>query len=322
MNSSAHCSLGAVADRPDKSRFIGLSDWKIHHPSRLNLPVAIRSIRSFIPVPYLMSLNSFSCFVPFSCNHKFTALDVNNNIWSLYSWGKPYRIVSALLNGFSPRTTPIQVASGDEESYALMESGDVLLWAPYDDQSQNLIRQTMQKLGIIDAEVHRTSDGTIQCLIWDFEQPMYRLPPIPSNLSNLNGTKDETEVKLVKIAGLRSVRIIGLTNKGHVLLFEGHDRRIGAKRGNQNYETEIGGQWIYVRCSHASNCHRCNLYLVLRLHWQLEHFSDPNVITKDRADSSLHGYQSQALTSLVIPRNLQITHVRAICTSVCPNMNE
>ncbi len=144
--------------------------------------------------------------------------------------------------------------SGWKESYALMESGDVLLWRPYDDLSQHLIKQSMQKLGILDIEVLRTSDG-IQCITWDFEQPMFRLPPIPSNLPDLNGNNDEEVVKLVKSAGMLDHQIVGLTNKGHVLMFQGSPAIFRAEEGNGNREMEINGLWIYVCCSPVQNCH-------------------------------------------------------------------
>lgn len=202
-----------------------------------------------------MPLDNCSCFIPCSCgSNNSIALDVNNKVWSFNSWGNPYRIVSALVNGSSPETTPIQVESGGRESYVLMESGDVLLWTPYDDQSQTQMRQTMQQLGLVDAKVFTTSDDTIQCITWDFEQPIYRLPPIPSNLPDLNGDKNEEEVKLVKIAGFWYHRMVGLTNRGHLLIFDGHPDEIRAEGGNQDQGMQMGGQWTYVCCSHLPNC--------------------------------------------------------------------
>jgi SCF-associated factor 1 len=89
------------------------------------------------------------------------------------------------------------------------------------------------------AKVAVERPGVISCRVWDMTavDPV-RLPHIPGGLPKLSGMpleKEGEETKLVKIAGMDN-HLIGLTNKGHVLIF---DRLSGE-------DTYQQGRWQYV----------------------------------------------------------------------------
>ena len=77
----------------------------------------------------------------FSCGPRITmALDVNYTIWIFESWGRPYQIISPLLDCSSLETTPIQIEQGPIFSAALTRSGDVYVWSTLMEDSDQLLR--------------------------------------------------------------------------------------------------------------------------------------------------------------------------------------
>ncbi|CCM03324.1 uncharacterized protein FIBRA_05452 [Fibroporia radiculosa] len=196
-------------------------------PMRLNLPAKFRSI---------------------SCGRLHSAaLDTTSHVWAFTSWGRPFRLVSPLLDKSSPEATPTQISSGWGFSSVLTESGDVFVYWPFSGRLQQVINEKNMELdegGISEstrATPTKAEPTVIPCYPWDLQDvDPVRLPSIPTRLPRLQSTglSDEeldAETKLVKIAGMDRM-IIGLTNKGHVL-------RYGDLGGEDSYQR---GHWEYL----------------------------------------------------------------------------
>ncbi|EPQ56536.1 RCC1/BLIP-II protein [Gloeophyllum trabeum ATCC 11539] len=175
-------------------------------PLRLQLPTAIRSI---------------------SCGRLHSAaLDANSDVWNFRSWGRPFRLVSPLLDKSIPESTPAQIECGWAFTSVLTQSGDVIIWWPFLDDMHRIFGERDEEMNQAgDKRAEETPEGSIACVPWDMQLDPFRLPPIPRNLPELlqTGDSDEApkkETKLVKIAAGDNM-IIGLTNKGHVLHFGG-----------------------------------------------------------------------------------------------------
>lgn len=204
------------------------------------------------------------------------------------SWGKPYRITSPELNGISPESTLIQLASGAQASVALMASGDVIIWNVFGRRAKTIVGRKMSRLGITDnlVDVHPTQDGVLPCVTFDATIPVYRIARIPTGLPELCESQRGMEPKLVKIAPLAGRILLGLTNKGHLLKFSWESWR------GEDGVIVLAGAWIYAR-----------LLVVLCLHTlivnQMKEFSElQNYLSPDRI---LPDTQNQ---------NLRFTHVR------------
>ncbi|TBU47471.1 RCC1/BLIP-II [Dichomitus squalens] len=211
----------------------GFSDpcKKAEHPVRLKLPMKFRSL---------------------SCGRLHTtAIDAASQIWTFVSWGRPFRLSSALIDKSSPETTPIQVESGWSFSSLLTQSGDVLVYWPNGGRLKEIIDQKAEELDKLDNEELKAAakarpteaePNVVPCYWWVLHgaDPV-RLPPIPSGslpaLPHTGLTQEalDEETKLVKIAALDN-NIIGLTNKGHVL-------RYGELYGEDEYQQ---GRWEYL----------------------------------------------------------------------------
>ena len=103
----------------------------------------------------------------------------------------------------------------------------------------------------------RDRPNVIPCHCWDLTtvDPV-RLRPIPHQLPDLPDTglsdqENSKETKLIKIASLDN-RLIGLTNKGHVLKY---DRLT-------DEETYDQGRWEYVCTSHDIPIYPTDEYLL------------------------------------------------------------
>ncbi|KAL6307246.1 RCC1/BLIP-II [Sparassis latifolia] len=183
---------------------------RAEQPMRLQLPVPFRNI----------SCGRLHC----------TAIDASSQVWIFTSWGRPFRIASPLLDKSSPETTPLQIESGWSFSSVLTQSGDVLVYWPFDGRTQQVIATTNEELDqspspATRARVSATEPDVIPCHWWVMQdvEPT-RLPAIPTgSLPQLLGTGLSQdllgkETKLIKIAALDNT-VIGLTNKGHVLKY-------------------------------------------------------------------------------------------------------
>jgi len=154
------------------------------------------------------------------------ALDANSTVWNFISWGRPFRLVSPLLDCSSLETTPIQIECGWEFSTVLTKSGDVYAWWPFGGTFQDQYQEAIAKLDKDEstkAIVHH-DEMAILCYTWEVEKDPVKLPILP-NLPDLPGIElpeeeHRKETKLIKIAALNYC-LIGLTNKGHVLKIDG-----------------------------------------------------------------------------------------------------
>lgn len=153
-------------------------------------------------------------------------LDANSTVWNLRSWGRPFRLISPLLDCSSPETTPVQIECGWDFSTVLTKSGDVYAWWPSGDAFENQYRRTMAELDLNESTKAIVADnGTvIPCHTWEINKDPVKLPILPDlpdlPATGLHQEELRKETKLIKIAALDHC-LIGLTNKGHVLKIDG-----------------------------------------------------------------------------------------------------
>ena len=155
-------------------------------------------------------------------------LDADSVVWNFMSWGRPFRLVSPLLDCSSPEATPVQVECHYPFSAVLMASGDVCVWWPFEGALNERHQKAMVELDEDESTNAVVPDGgtIIPCHTWEIEMDPVKLPALPE-LPDLPATgipEEECgkETKLVKIAALNDC-IVGLTNKGHVLKIDGLD---------------------------------------------------------------------------------------------------
>ena len=149
-------------------------------------------------------------------------LDTNSVVWNFMSWGRPFRLVSPLLDCSSPETTPIQIECGMDLSAVLTRSGDVCLWWPSSGAIRSRYNAAIEELDEDESTKAIVPEGgtVIPCHTWEIHEDPVKLPALP-DLPELPGTGLSEEergkvTKLIKIAAMR-YSLIGLTNKGHVL---------------------------------------------------------------------------------------------------------
>lgn len=166
------------------------------------------------------------------------ALDTGGNIWTFISWGRPYRLVSPLLDCASSDSTPTQIECGWSFSSVLTKSGDIYVWWPL---CEDVMVTFARENAIMDRDesnrAHLTVDTIIPCVPWDLRHNPRRLPALPS-LPNLQYNEEGAhvhDIKIIKVAGMDNF-LIALTNKGHVLKF-----------GDLSNERSLQfGRWEYV----------------------------------------------------------------------------
>ena len=153
-------------------------------------------------------------------------LDANFTVWTFRSWGRPFRLISHLLDCSSPETTPLQIECGWMFCSVLARSGDVYAWWPFDGSLENPYWQTMGELDRDrSTKAIVSGDGTvIPCHTWAMKKNPVKLPALPDlpDLRSTGMSKKERKknTKLIKIAAFDN-SMIGLTNKGHVLKIDG-----------------------------------------------------------------------------------------------------
>jgi SCF-associated factor 1 len=160
------------------------------------------------------------------------SLDTSNKIWNFTNWGHPFWLSSPVFQ--DPNFKPVQIECGWMFSCVLTHSGDVLVWWPFSGQVDALIEAEMIRQDNLDASP--LYDGTIPCVPWALDLHPTRLPSIPA-LPDLDthASGKQKPTQLIQVAGLDK-HLIGLTNKGHVLMFDSLDN-----------ETEFAtGRWQYV----------------------------------------------------------------------------
>lgn len=153
-------------------------------------------------------------------------LDANSTVWNFRSWGRPFRLVSPLLDCSSPETTPLQIECGWAFSTVLTRSGDVYAWWPSGGAFEDRYRQAMAELDRDESTKAKVAEEetVVPCHTWEITKDPVKLPVLP-DLPDLLGTglpEEELrkETKLIKIAALDNF-LVGLTNKGHVLKIDG-----------------------------------------------------------------------------------------------------
>lgn len=185
-----------------------------NNPLRLDMPTASRSI---------------------SCGRLHSScLDHKNKIWTFVNWGRPFQLVSPLLE--DPDAIPLQIECGWSFSSLLTKGGDIFVWWPFSGQMHEIIAQKNLEMDQDGDKKAIAREGLIPCVTWSLEFDPVRLPPIPP-LPELPHAGDETTqiTQLIQIAAFES-HIIGLTNCGHVLKFGSTD----------NETTTAQGRWEYL----------------------------------------------------------------------------
>lgn len=150
-------------------------------------------------------------------------LDAKSTVWTFVNWGRPFRLLSPLLDCHAPDTTPLQIECDWTFCTILTKAGDVLVYWPYSGGLNRQIEQTETDLNQQgDKNAYPTEDHCIPCVTTVIEADPFRLPPIPTTLPDLvNGLSEEerdAETRLIRIAAYDNT-LVGLTNKGHVLKF-------------------------------------------------------------------------------------------------------
>jgi SCF-associated factor 1 len=121
-------------------------------------------------------------------------------------------------------STPAQIECGWNFSSVLTKSGDVLVYWPLQGVIRAVYDEKMSEFDDDTSTKAHAQGNMIPCFTWDLQINPMLLPPLP-RLPDLRGTGlDEAtrtqETKLIKIACMES-SLVGLTNKGHVLIFKG-----------------------------------------------------------------------------------------------------
>lgn len=111
----------------------------------------------------------------------------------------------------------------------------MFLWWPFSGHLETIIRQKNVEFDIEgDKKAIATTDGTIPCVTWSFSEDPFRLPSIPELPSLREDDEEQSRTQLVKIAGLDG-HIIGLTNRGHVLIYRSLETASAAQHGRWHY---------------------------------------------------------------------------------------
>ena len=153
-------------------------------------------------------------------------LDANSIVWNFRSWGRPFQLISPLLDCSTLETTPVQIECGWTFSTVLTRSKDVYIWWPFGGTFEDQYQEAMAKLDKDKSTKAIVPNGktVIPCHTWEINKDPVKLPILP-DLPDLlaTGLPEEEcrkDTKLIKIAALDKC-LIGLTNKGHILKIDG-----------------------------------------------------------------------------------------------------
>ncbi|KAI5999375.1 regulator of chromosome condensation 1/beta-lactamase-inhibitor protein II [Pisolithus orientalis] len=146
-----------------------------------------------------------------------TTLDENMHIWTILSFGRPFRLVTPFLDVSSPQTSPHQVVSGWNFSATLTKTGGVYVWFPWGAQISREIDQQNDMMNQQGQRVDEFEEGVIPCVTWQLHHDPHGLPDLP-HLPCLSSGTYSKDIRLVKIAAMEH-DIVGLTNQGHVIKF-------------------------------------------------------------------------------------------------------
>ena len=156
------------------------------------------------------------------------ALDANSTVWTIQDWGGPTRLVSPSLDCSSPETTPIQAECSLRYCAVLTGSGNAYAWWLNAGTFRDLYLETYMA-GVSPVTDH---EAIIPCRTREFKTDPIKLPALP-DLPDLPATglpeeEYRKEARLIKIAPWGD-RLIGLTNKGHVLKLDGMENENGTR---------------------------------------------------------------------------------------------
>lgn len=166
-------------------------------------------------------------------------------MWNFLTFGRPFRLVTPLLDGVTLNSTPVQVASGWTFSSVLTKGGDVFVWWPLDGDLRELIDSHNNDMNEQKLYVHPSNDGVLPCDHWELAHDPYRLPELPRLPKLDDPSAEDMGVYLVKVAALHS-HLIGLTNHGHVIKILVQTRDTARLEG-----------WVYVcRSPMSTTCLR------------------------------------------------------------------
>jgi SCF-associated factor 1 len=138
------------------------------------------------------------------------------------NWGRPFQLSSHFFS--QPDSQPIQIECGWSFSSALLKNGEVLVWWPRIgvlSEEVDMRSRSMDESGIGEA---KQRDDTIPCHTWSVAVDPVLLPSLPPlpDIADIGENFWENPPRLIEIAGMDST-IIGLTDYGHVLRFQGLD---------------------------------------------------------------------------------------------------
>lgn len=185
-----------------------------------------------------------------SCGRLHTmVLDSKNLVWTFVNWGRPFRLVTPMLDCTSPETTPLQAESGWSFCAILTQSNDVLVFWPTSGEVGNRLTEEEERMNESgDCHAYPTSDHTVPCIPVMLQANPLRIPPIPQlpeiNDTGLSPEERSKETVLVKIAAFDNA-LIGLTNKGHVLKFGDLSNEHSFNRSTR---------WEYVGYPSSASC--------------------------------------------------------------------
>ena len=170
-------------------------------------------------------------------------LDADSTVWNFESWGRPYRLISHLLDCSSPTTTPIQIQCDSSFSAVLTKSGDVYAWLR-DKVGREIYKKATAELDMDKSTRAIVPDGgtVVPCHTWEMKMDPVKLtipPDLPDlPMTGLPGEERRKETRFIKIAAFRR-GLVGLTNKGHVCLLKIYSYLQPA--GRMDFDT-----WHYV----------------------------------------------------------------------------
>ena len=229
-------------------------------------------------------------------------LDINYTVWTFTSWGRPFRLVSPLLDCSSLETTPIQIECGWESSVVLTKSGDVYLWWLYEGAFGEQYWKAIAKLDEDESTNAIVPDGgtVIPCHTWEINLDPIKLPILPRLpdllATGLSEEEHRKETKLIKISAFDN-SLVGLTNKGHVLKMDGLHM--------ENFT------WVWHYVSENANI---IWYLFLNCDTQLPNYSEIAKIKKHPTFYTTTGNDGQEIPPQVelLSDTMLITHVSCI----------
>ncbi|EJU03639.1 RCC1/BLIP-II [Dacryopinax primogenitus] len=169
-------------------------------------------------------------------NHA-SALDSRGNVWTIRSWGRPYRVISSQLSRV------IQISCGWAFSAALTEDGEVHVWWPRSGEFSRIAEEYDAAHGP-PGETASHREGLITAEAWELRADPLELPTLGS-IQDPRGAAATEPLKIVQIACGRDF-VVALTNANQVLKIDlgGGDAADGFDMLRQSFRH--GRRWEYL----------------------------------------------------------------------------